>query len=671
MSESPFPHLLQPLDLGFTRLTNRVVMGSMHTGLEDSFGGYKKLAAFYLERAKGEVGLIVTGGVSPTFRGRLSPFASQLSSALQLSRHRYVTDAVHQTDTKICLQLLHAGRYAFHPFCLAPSAIRSPISPFKPSAMSVRQIQSTIRAFARSALLAKKAGYDGVEVMGSEGYLINQFACMHTNKRKDEWGGSLENRIRFSVEIVKAIRELVGQDWIIIYRLSMLDLLEDGNSWQEVVAHAKAMVAAGVSMINTGIGWHEVRIPTIASQVPEAAFTWVTRKLKQEVDIPLITSNRINRPQLAEQVLRDKEADLVSMARPFLADADFMKKVRQNKPSQINTCIACNQACLDHVFKHQRASCLVNPRACYEDDYPLSPANKKQTVIVIGLGVAGLSCALTAAQRGHKVIAYDADVAGGQFNLAAKIPGKEDYRHTVSYFLHQLTLLGVELHLETKISFEHLRDSYCDALVIATGIKPRIPPIPGIDHFSVMNYEQAIEYDFEADAKIAIIGAGGIGFDVAEKLVANNGDWYQRWGIDRQYRQPGGLLTTESSSDDEESRREVYLLQRSAEKPGKNLAKTTGWIRRLSLKKAGVKMLAGVQYTKIDDFGLHLKYQGENMVIAVDHVIICAGQTSENSLYEPLKAIGQPVHLIGGADKAKELNAERAIRQGMDLAMTF
>jgi len=673
MPEPSFSRLLQPLDLGFTQLQNRVVMGSMHTGLEDKAGGYKKLAAFYLERARGEVGLIVTGGVSPTFRGRLSPFASQLSSSLQLYKHRHVTTAVHQTKTKICLQLLHAGRYAFHPFCLAPSAIRSPISPFTPSAMSHRQIIKTIRAYANSAMLAKKAGYDGVEVMGSEGYLINQFSCSHTNKRDDEWGGSLENRIRFSLEIIRAIRKRVGENWIIIYRLSMLDLLKEGNSWSEIVSHAKAIEAAGATIINTGIGWHEVRIPTIASVVPEAAFTWVTQKLKGEVAIPLITSNRINRPETAEQCLKNNEADMVSLARPFLADALFVKKARQNQSRMINTCIACNQACLDNVFQGKRASCLVNPRACYESEHPLVVAKKQKTVVIVGLGVAGLSCALTLAQRGHKVIAYDAGEAGGQFNLAAKIPGKEDYQETIAYFLSQLESYDVQLHFNKKLDFKHLRDRYCDAIVIATGIKPRLPEIEGIGHFSVMDYEDAINRSDELGNKIIIIGAGGIGFDVAEKLSTTNEDWLQHWGIDKAYQFAGGLLASDGTVDEKNERgetgREIYLLQRKPEKLGKRLSKTTGWIRRLSLKKAGVKMFSGVEYKKIDDFGLHLMHEGKEVIIAADNIIVCAGQTSENSLYESLKSIGQSVYLIGGAEQAKELNAQRAIRQGMELGM--
>ncbi|HHO59467.1 MAG TPA: FAD-binding protein, partial [Thiotrichales bacterium] len=577
----------------------------------------------------------------------------------------------HESGTKICLQLLHAGRYAYHPFCVAPSAIRSPISPFRPGAMSKRQIRHTIRAFARSAVLARRAGYDGVEVMGSEGYLINQFACRHTNQRSDEWGGELRNRIRFSVEIIRAIRRQVGPDWIIVYRLSMLDLLQDGNSWAEVVAHARAIEAAGATLINTGIGWHEVRIPTIASVVPTAAFSWVTKKLKSEIRIPLITSNRINRPDIAESCLRDGAADMVSMARPFLADAAFVKKTRQGRVAEINTCIACNQGCLDHVFNRQRASCLVNPRACYETEFPQARVNNAKTIIVVGLGVAGLACAATAAQRGHKVIVYDRGEAGGQFNLAASIPGKEDYRYTVAYFLQQLRLHDAELHLNTEVSVETLRDCFCDAMVIATGVKPRQPSIEGIGHFSVVTYEEAIRHTEKLGSKVAIIGAGGIGFDVAEKLAGGEetlADWCRHWGIDCEYRSPGGLLASPAEMT---PGREIYLLQRKNEKPGRTLGKTTGWIHRLSLKKAGVKMYAGVQYKKIDDFGLHLVHQGEDRVIAVDSVVICAGQEPENALYEPLKSMGQPVHLIGGALDAGELNAERAIRQGMELAMRF
>lgn len=664
--------LLQPIDLGFTCIQNRIVMGSMHTGLEDCFGGYKKLAQFYRERAEGGVGLIITGGVSPTFRGRLSPFSSQLSSLLQLYKHRYVTRAVHRSSTKICLQLLHAGRYAWHPFCLAPSAIKSPISPFTPAAMTLRQIKKTIHAYGRSALLAKKAGYDGVEVMGSEGYLINQFSCQHTNKRNDEWGGKLENRIRFSVEIIKEIRKRVGRDWIIIYRLSMLDLLPDGNCWDEVITHARAIETAGATIINTGIGWHEVRIPTIASMVPPAAFSWVTKKLKQAISLPLVTSNRINRVELAERCLINKEADMVSMARPFLADARLVKKIKNQQVDLINTCIGCNQGCLDHIFNHQQASCLVNPRACYETVYPPSAVQKPASIIIVGLGVAGLSCALTAAQCGHKVIAYDAAEAGGQFTLAASIPGKEDYRYTVAYFIHQLEQYNVDIHLHTQVDSKLLQQKKCDVIVIATGVRPRLPRIDGIDHACVIGYEEAIKNASKVGRKVAIIGAGGIGFDVAEKLIHYETpiDWYRYWGIDRDYKNPGGLSGAKEN-DENKNQRDIILLQRKKDKPGRNLGKTTGWIHRLSLKKAGVKMYTGVEYRKIDDAGLHIMQQGKELLIAADSVVICAGQDAENTLYKQAQSLGLNAFIIGGAKNAEELNAERAIREGMELGLAL
>lgn len=664
--------LLQPIDLGFTRIRNRIVMGSMHTGLEDHFGGYKKLAQFYRERAEGGVGLIITGGVSPTFRGRLSPFSSQLSSSLQLYKHRYITQTVHRSLTKICLQLLHAGRYAWHPFCLAPSAIKSPISPFTPAAMTLRQIKKTIHAYGHSALLAKKAGYDGVEVMGSEGYLINQFSCRHTNKRNDEWGGKLENRIRFSVEIIKEIRKRVGWDWIIIYRLSMLDLLPDGNRWDEIITHARAIEAAGATIINTGIGWHEVRIPTIASMVPPAAFSWVTKKLKQTISLPLITSNRINRVALAERCLINNEADMVSMARPFLADACLVKKIKNQQVDLINTCIGCNQGCLDHIFNHQQASCLVNPRACYETVYPPSPVQKPATIIIVGLGVAGLSCALTAAQCGHKVIAYDAAGAGGQFALAARIPGKEDYHYTVAYFIHQLERYNVEIHLHTQVGSKLLQQQKCDAIVIATGVRARLPCIDGIDHVCVIGYEEAIKNENKVGRKVAIIGAGGIGFDVAEKLIHYEIplDWYQYWGIDRDYKNPGGLSDSAVNGKNK-NQRDIILLQRKKEKPGRHLGKTTGWIHRLSLKKAGVEMYTGVEYKKIDDAGLHIMQEGKELLIAADSVVICAGQIAENTLYEQAQSLGLNAFIIGGAKNAGELNAERAIREGMELGLAL
>ncbi|GMR01333.1 MAG: NADPH-dependent 2,4-dienoyl-CoA reductase [Gammaproteobacteria bacterium] len=671
--KSYFSFLMKPLDLGFTQLRNRTVMGSMHTGLEEQWFGLSKLAKFYEERAKAGVALIVTGGISPTFSGRLSPFASQFSSFFQVAKHRKLVKTVHAHEAKICLQILHAGRYAYHPFAVAPSAIKSPISPYTPKALSGKKIKKLISAYANTAKLARRAGYDGVEVMGSEGYLINEFICSNTNQRQDEWGGSFENRIRFSLEIIQAIRRAVGENFIIIYRLSMLDLHKNGSSWQEIEQHAKEVEKAGANIINTGIGWHEVRIPTIASVVPEAAFTWVTKKLKQVVNIPLITSNRINSPELAERCLQNGDADMVSMARPFLADSQFVQKAMNNQSHLINKCIACNQGCLDRVFKRMRATCLVNPRAAYEDEFPLTKSDHPKTIIVVGLGVAGLSCAYFAALRGHHVIAYDAKNLGGQFNLASEIPGKEIYHETIRYYEAQLSLLSVEVHRNFKVAYEDLRDAYADAIVFATGVHPRKPNIKGVDHFSVMDYETAIKNKESIKNRVAIIGAGGIGFDLAEMLMHKNTDadsshWFESWGIDKQYANRGGLLEHEVNSSGE---RVVYLLQRKNEKPGKNLARTTGWIRRLTLRKAGVKMMSDLSYEKIDDFGLHIIHKGNKETLAVDHVIICAGQESENSLYKQLSDIGQPVHIIGGAKKAAELDAETAIREGMILAYTF
>ncbi len=668
-NKASFSALLKPLDLGFVQLKNRAVMGSMHTGLEEQWFRFSRLSRFYEERAKAGVALIVTGGISPTLSGRLSPFSSQFSSWFQVAKHRKLVAAVHAHDTKICLQILHAGRYAYHPFAVAPSAIKSPISPYTPKALTTRQIKKIIEAFAKTARLAKHAGYDGVEVMGSEGYLINQFICSNTNKRMDEWGGSFENRIRFSLEIIRAIRRSAGERFIIIFRLSMLDLHKEGSNWQEIEQHAKEIEKAGANLINTGIGWHEVRIPTIAAIVPEAAFSWVTKKLKRVVDIPLITSNRINSPELAERCLQEGDADMVSMARPFLADSQFVQKAMDNQSQLINRCIACNQGCLDRVFKQMRATCMVNPRAAYEGEYPLTQSDSRKTIIIIGLGVAGLSCAYYAASRGHQVIAYDAGNLGGQFNLASEIPGKEVYRETIRYYEAQLSILGVDVHRNFRVGFEDLRDVFADAIVFATGVVPRMPDIEGIDHFSVMDYENAILNKADIKDKVAIIGAGGIGFDIAEMLISNQQeDWYESWGIDKQYANRGGLLKEQVN---QHSKRDVYLLQRKDEKPGKNLARTTGWIRRLTLRRAGVKMMAGLNYEKIDDYGLHIVHNGEKKTLAVDHVIICAGQESENTLYRQLRDIGQPVHIIGGAKKAAELDAETAIREGMILAYSF
>jgi 2,4-dienoyl-CoA reductase (NADPH2) len=650
-------------------------MGSMHTGLEERWNGYEKLTRFYEERAQAGVALIVTGGISPTFSGRLSLFSSQFSCSLQLAKHRRLVTAVHAHDAKICLQILHAGRYAYHPFAVAPSAIRSPISRYTPKALSDKQIKKLIADYAHTAALAQSAGYDGVEVMGSEGYLINQFVCRNTNQRQDAWGGSFENRIRFSLEIIRAIRQAVGSDFIIIYRLSMLDLHKDGSSWSEIELHAREIESAGATMINTGIGWHEVRIPTIASTVPEAAFSWVTKRLKQAVTIPLITSNRINSPELAEGCLQHGDADLVSMARPFLADSEFAQKAMNNQSHLINKCIACNQGCLDRVFKHQQATCLVNPRAAYETQFPLTRAAHEKTIIVVGLGVAGLSCAYYAAMRGHRVIAYDAGDIGGQFNLAAEIPGKAVYADTIRYFKTQLDLLHVEVKQNYKVGIEDLREAYVDAIVFATGVTPRKLEIPGSDHFSVMDYETAIRDKSLIKDKVAIIGAGGIGFDIAEMLtseIENNDNWYEKWGIDKNYQSRGGVYAGDTGDEGScKSKRTVYLLQRKNEKLGKNLARTTGWVRRLSLRKAGVKMMSGVIYEKIDDYGLHFIQQGEKKILAVDHVIVCVGQRPENSLYQQLRSLGQTVYIIGGARKAAELDAESAIREGMELAYSF
>ena len=671
-NKSHFSFLMKPLDLGFTTLRNRTIMGSMHTGLEEHWFGYSKLASFYAERAQAGVALIITGGISPTFSGRLSLISSQLSSIWQIGKHKKLVRAVHQHGAKICLQILHAGRYSYHPFSVAPSAIKAPISPYTPKALTGKKIKKLIKAYSKTAILAQRAGYDGVEVMGSEGYLINQFVCSNTNQRDDEWGGSFENRIRFSLEIVRSIRQVAGEKFIIIYRLSMLDLHKDGSSWPEIEQHAREIEKAGATIINTGIGWHEVRIPTIASVVPEAAFTWVSKNLKQSINIPLITSNRINSPELAEACLQNGDADLISMARPFLADSHFVQKAMDNQSHLINKCIACNQGCLDNVFKQKRATCLVNPRAAYENEYPIEKTADAKNIIVVGLGVAGLSCAYHAALRGHHVVAYDADNLGGQFNLACEIPGKEIYSETIRYYDAQLALLNVEVHRNVELKFKDLRDVYADAIVFATGVKPRIPDIDGIDHFSVMDYETAIKNKAMIKDKVAIIGAGGIGFDVAEMLIAKDDEnWYQQWGVDKKFENRGGLLDSVGNKQENESVRTVYLLQRKDEKPGKHLARTTGWIRRLTLRKAGVNMLSDLSYEKIDDFGLHIKHKGVSETLAVDHVIICAGQESENLLYEKLQEIGQPVHVIGGAKKAAELDAETAIREGMILAYGF
>ncbi|WP_026972477.1 NADPH-dependent 2,4-dienoyl-CoA reductase [Aliagarivorans marinus] len=670
---SAYPTLLSPLDLGFTQLQSRVLMGSMHTGLEEEPGGFEKMAEFYAQRARGGVGLIVTGGVSPNLRGRLAPKGIQLSFGWQVKKHRIVTDAVHQAGGKIAMQLLHAGRYAYHPLNVGPSAIKAPINPFKPSAMSHGAITRTIKQFAKSAQLAKRAGYDGIELMGSEGYLINQFLCKRTNQRSDQWGGSYQNRMRFAVELLKACRAAVGEEFIIIFRLSMLDLVESGSNYAEVVELAKQLEQNGVTLINTGIGWHEARVPTIATSVPRAAFSWITEKIRREVSVPVIAVNRINTPEIAEQILGSGQADMVSMARPLLADPEFVNKARAGEPEQINTCIACNQACLDHVFKQQRASCLVNPQACYETELTFDKTSVPKKLAVIGAGPAGLAFANYAAQRGHQVTIYDAaDEIGGQFNYAKQIPGKEEFYETLRYFKHQLARNGVAVKLGERIDPLKLAELGADEVVVATGILPRTPPIEGVEHPKVLSYLDVLRDKKPVGEKVAIIGAGGIGFDVAEFILEQGSSlssdvkrWSENWGIDTAYQQEGGLMPPKAQHGET---RQVYLMQRKTSKLGKGLGKTTGWIHRATLKKHGVEFIAGAQYQKIDDQGLHYQCDEQQRVVEVDNVVICAGQTSNRSLYDQAIEQGLTAHLIGGANVAAELDAKRAIRQGAELA---
>jgi 2,4-dienoyl-CoA reductase (NADPH2) len=667
-----YPNLFQPLDLGFTTLKNRVLMGSMHTGLEETRNGHHKMAAYFGERAKGGVGLIVTGGIAPNRAGWVAPFSSKLTTTREANRHKVITEAVHKEGGKICLQILHTGRYGYHPFAVAPSKIQSPITPFKPKALSESGIQKTISHFVRCASLSKHAGYDGVEIMGSEGYLINQFIAKRTNHRTDSWGGSYENRIKFPLEIVKQVRAEVGTDFIIIFRLSMLDLVEEGSSWEEVVILAKELEKAGVTIINTGIGWHEARIPTIATMVPRGAFSWVTKKMMGEVSIPLITTNRINAPDTAEQILADGHADMVSMARPFLADENFVNKAEEGRADEINTCIGCNQACLDHIFKNKQASCLVNPRAGYETELNYSAAAVQKTVAVVGAGPAGMSAATIAAQRGHAVTLFEKDdKIGGQFNVAKKIPGKEEFNETLRYFGKQMELLGVNLKLNTAATIEDLKSF--DEVVVATGITPRKPNIPGIEHEKVLGYLDVLKHEKPVGKKVAIIGAGGIGFDVAEYLThegestsLNVAEFMKEWGVDMNHEVRGGIEGMKP--DFHESPREVYLLQRKKGKLGAGLGKTTGWIHRKNLSKKKVTMMGAVTYDKIDDQGLHITTKGESKILEVDNVIICAGQLSYKDLFEPLKEAGTNVHLIGGAELAAELDAKRAIEQGARVA---
>ena len=674
MLSASYPHLLAPLDLGFVTLRNRVLMGSMHTGLEEAPHGFHRLANFYAERARGGVGLIVTGGFSPNITGRGHPKAEQLSFPWQVGKHRRLTAAVHDAGGRIALQILHTGRYAFHPLAAAPSRIRAPINRFMPRALSWSGVRHTIFDFVHCAELARQAGYDGVEIMGSEGYLINEFIAPRTNRRTDDWGGNFEGRSRFAIEIVRAVRAAVGPDFIIIYRLSMLDLVEDGSNWGEVVALARAVEAAGATLINTGIGWHEARIPTIATLVPRGAFAWITRRLKREVRLPLVATNRINDPQVAEDILASHGADMVSMARPLLADPEFVNKAARGRAADINTCIACNQACLDHVFEGKIASCLVNPRACHETELTISPSMAPKRLAVVGAGPAGMACAATAAERGHQVTLFEtAPVIGGQFNLARKIPDKAEYAETLRYFEQRLKHAGVTLRLGCRASAPSLIAEAYDHIVLATGVRPRPLNLAGHDHAKVVAYTELIEGRARAGQRVAIIGAGGIGFDVAELLThtADGRDaltrFEEEWGIDERYTERGGLKTPIPPR----TTRQVWLLQRKEGRIGERLAKTTGWIRRARLRQRGVCMLAGVSYVRIDDAGLHIVRDGIAECLPVDTVVVCAGQEPCRELEAELRAAGVPLTLIGGAEEASELDAKRAIDQGTRLASTL
>lgn len=672
MNAGQFPHLFAPLDLGFTTLPNRVLMGSMHVGLEEMPGGFDRLAAFYAERARGGVALMVTGGISPNEAGRPAQGGAKLSTAEEAEEHKVVTAAVHAEGGRIALQLLHFGRYAAHQNLVAPSAVQAPISPLTPHPLTGEDVEGTIEDFVNAAALAQSAGYDGVEVMGSEGYLINEFIAKRTNHRSDEWGGSYENRMRFPVEIVRRTRERVGENFIIIYRLSMLDLVEGGSTLAEVIQLAQAVEQAGATIINTGIGWHEARIPTIATSVPRAGYAWATKKVMGAVKIPLVATNRINTPDVAEQLLAGGVADMISMARPFLADAFFMRKARDGRIDEINSCIGCNQACLDHTFAGKITSCLVNPRACHETEIVIDAALTPKKLAVVGAGPAGLAFAVTAAERGHHITLFEgAGEIGGQFNIAKQIPGKEEFHETIRYFERQVQLRGIELRLNTQATAASLAAEGFDEIVLATGVTARIPEIDGVEHSSVLNYLDVLRDKADVGANVAILGAGGIGFDVAEYITAQAPSatlvpekFYREWGIDPEYLNPGGI--TEPLP--EQPLRRVGLFQRKETKVGAGLGKTTGWIHRTALKAKGVQMVAGVDYQKIDDAGLHLRVNGTDTVLAVDTVILCTGQEPRRELVAGLEEAGAVVHVIGGADVAAELDAKRAINQGTLLA---
>ncbi|RMP11528.1 2,4-dienoyl-CoA reductase [Pseudomonas viridiflava] len=676
MTAAHYPHLLAPLDLGFTTLRNRTLMGSMHTGLEERPGGFERMAAYFAERARGGVGLMVTGGIAPNEEGGVYDGAAKLTNAEEAEQHRIVTRAVHEAGGKICLQILHAGRYAYSRKQVAPSAIQAPINPFTPRELDEEGIEKQIADFVTCSTLARSAGYDGVEIMGSEGYFINQFLAAHTNHRTDRWGGSYENRMRLAVEIVTRVREAVGADFIIIFRLSMLDLVEGGSTWEEIVQLAKAVEQAGATLINTGIGWHEARIPTIATKVPRAAFSKVTAKLRGSVKVPLITTNRINTPEVAERILSEGDADMVSMARPFLADPEFVNKAAAGHAERINTCIGCNQACLDHTFGGKLTSCLVNPRACHETELNYLPTRQVKKIAVVGAGPAGLAAATVAAQRGHEVTLFDsASEIGGQFNIAKRVPGKEEFSETLRYFRNKVEETGVQLRLGTRIKAEDLLGAGFDEVILATGIAPRTPAIPGIDNQKVLSYLDVILQRKPVGRSVAVIGAGGIGFDVSEFLVhqgvATSLDreaFWKEWGIDTMLEARGGVAGIKP--DVHAPARQVYLLQRKSSKVGDGLGKTTGWIHRTGLKNKQVQMLNSVQYLKIDDAGLHIRIgeDGEEKLLAVDNIVICAGQDPLRELYDDLVSAGQSVHLIGGADVAAELDAKRAIDQGSRLA---